>query len=277
MTNGRTSISMNNRLKQLTLQFKSASNTVMGRENPPNMTALDSEPDFKFKQFSVWHAQAGMAVSIDGVLLGAWAKMSHDDVVLDIGTGTGLLSLMCAQRFTRANIVAIDIDINAFNAARANTFASTWGSRISIIHGDILQAEWQHQFDHIICNPPYFTSGPQTQQQSRATARHSDSLSHIELLQKCKTLLHPLGRASFILPITEGEKFIALAVSLNFALSRVCRVHPTPTKPCHRLLIELAPSTVQKATEQSELTIHGDINGYSTAFTELTKAFYLKM
>ncbi len=230
---------------------------------------------FQFKQFTIFDGHAGMPVSTDGVLLGAWAQYSDSTDILDIGTGTGLLSLMVAQRYAKARITSIDIDDIAIQDASHNISHSPWSQRVSLLHGDVLTTSFSHSFSGIICNPPYFNSGEQAQNQHRATARHTDTLSHQQLLATCFNLLTNDGEASFVLPKVEGEQCIALAKQQGWHLSRVCYVQSTKTKPCHRLLFTV---TKQPTTLISEhLVIHSDTGGYSKDFIALTKDFYLKM
>lgn len=230
---------------------------------------------FRFKQFEIDGGQCGMPVSTDGVLLGAWSNIQQAHSILDIGTGTGLLALMCAQRNPHAQIKAIDIDLEAANTANLNFSNSPWLARLNVTHCNLLSHPFEHPFDAIICNPPYFNSGEQANNPQRATARHTDSLSHIDLLKKCKSLLSESGNASFVLPITEGEEFIRLALEMGFALNRRCEISPTETKPVNRLLIELALSH-STTTSQQQLTIRNKL-GYTEDFIALTKDFYLKM
>lgn len=235
---------------------------------------------FKFKQFSIEGGQSGMPVSTDGVLLGAWAFQDSkpDNTaplhILDIGTGTGLLALMCAQRFSNAEIHAIDIDQHAYHAAKLNVSHSPWAKRIVVEHGDILTATPSKTFDGIICNPPYFNDGEHSQHAQRATARHTKTLEHKQLIQICYQLLSEYGTASFILPMTEGEQFITLAKEEGFHLTRLYKIKPTDNKPVSRLLFELQKQETD--TEHSELIIRDEL-GYTQAFTELTRSFYLKM
>ncbi|WP_194437410.1 tRNA1(Val) (adenine(37)-N6)-methyltransferase [Vibrio fluminensis] len=229
---------------------------------------------FSFKQFTIEGGECGMPVSTDGVLLGAWCNVSTASTILDIGTGTGLLALMCAQRQKNAIIWAVDIEESAAVTAQLNVANSPWAERIRVELGDINAVTYPTPFDVIICNPPYFNSGEQSHTQQRATARHTDTLSHLSLLARCKTLLSPQGRASFILPVVEGEAFIQLAQQQGWTLSRLCRVKPTESKVENRLLIELSQQMCQSNTQH--LTIRGNL-GYSAEFTALTQDFYLKM
>ncbi|KGY08224.1 tRNA1(Val) (adenine(37)-N6)-methyltransferase [Vibrio sinaloensis] len=229
---------------------------------------------FEFKQFKITGGLSGMPVSTDGVLLGAWANLSQVDFLLDIGTGTGLLALMCAQRKPTLTIDAIDIDQNACDAAISNFSNSPWQERLTLHQGDILSAEFSHCFDAIICNPPYFNSGEKAQDTSRAIARHTDTLNHSSLLTRCWERLTTQGKASFVLPATEGEAFITLAIDQGWHVQRLCRIKTTEMKAVSRLLIQIGKEPI--GCETSELTIR-TADGYSDAFIQLTKAFYLKM
>ncbi|WCP67610.1 methyltransferase [Vibrio tubiashii] len=230
--------------------------------------------DFDFKQFSIYGGLSGMPVSTDGVLLGAWTNLENAESLLDIGTGTGLLSLMCAQRHLSLTIEAIDIDDNAIEAASINFARSPWTQRLTLHQGDVLTYQFPKQFDRIICNPPYFNTGEQASNISRATARHTDTLTHQALLARCKQLLTSQGKASFVLPKIEGDLFIQLAAEQDWHISRQCQIKPTERKQVTRLLIELTKTATN--TIEESLTIHSD-GGYSDAFIDLTKDFYLKM
>lgn len=229
---------------------------------------------FKFKQFTIEGGQSGMPVSTDGVLLGAWAFATSPQHILDIGTGTGLLALMCAQRFPQASITAVDIDEHAFQAASHNVAHSPWANRIQVAQQNILQTQLNTPVDAIICNPPYFNDGQQSQHAQRATARHTDRLNHGDLLQAMARLLTPLGTASLILPAVEGEQFIAQAEQQGWFLARRCNVQPSARKPVHRLLFELQR---EPCSSQLSTLIIQEGATYSADFIALTRAFYLKM
>ena len=216
---------------------------------------------FNFKQFCIEGGESGMPVSTDGVMLGAWIQSPNNAQILDIGTGTGLLALMCAQRFTEAQVTAVDIELTAIEAAQKNVVQSPWSARVSVDHSDILDFTPTHPFQRIICNPPYFNSGEQSKHSQRATARHTDTLGHKVLLQRCYHLL-------------DDEGFIELALHQGWHLSRVCRVQPSEKKLVHRLLFELAKQPCD--TQESHLIIHSH-DGYSDDFVQLTREFYLKM
>ena len=229
---------------------------------------------FTFKQFHIEIGECGMPVSTDGVLLGSWANIGNSLSIIDIGCGTGLLSLMCAQREARSHIDAVELMPAAAKIAQTNIERSPWSERIELFHQDILFFLPSKKYDSIICNPPYFTTGEQSQKGERSTARHTDSLSFNDLLSQSKKLLSEKGRASFILPLFEGTKFIEIAKNNGFNLTKLTKVKTTEKKEVSRLLIELSlfPYNFQVNT----LIIHSK-NGYNDAFIELTRAFYLNM
>lgn len=229
---------------------------------------------FTFKQFHIDIGSCGMPVSTDGVLLGAWTNISECSQILDIGAGTGLLSLISAQRNSNAHIDAIELMPIAAEVARLNFSQSPWKERLVLIHQDFLSYQTAYEYDAIICNPPYFNNGEQSLKGERSTARHTDSLPFDKLLQHCKTLISSTGRASFILPVFEGEIFIKIAKGCDFHLTKITKVKTTEKKSPTRLLIEL--SLFPHIYQESTLTIH-DGNGYSDDFIKLTRMFYLNM
>nr|WP_216606584.1 methyltransferase [Vibrio sp. 99-70-13A1] len=232
---------------------------------------------FNFKQFSIFGGQSGMPVSTDGVLLGAWANFADKKRIIDIGSGTGLLSLMIAQRYSLATIDAVDIDQHAIEASTMNISNSPWKDRITLHHADIVALPFKEKFDGIICNPPYFNSGEQAKNSQRATARHSHTLAHNALINHCFNITTECATANFILPTPEGEAFIELANSSGWSVSRRLEIKTTEKKSPSRLLFELVKDPNKSViTECEQLTIHSN-DGYSDPFIQLTKDFYLKM
>ena len=230
--------------------------------------------DFQFKQFIVRGGYSGMPVSTDGVLLGARTPVEEIHSLLDIGTGTGLLSLMCAQRNKSLIIDAIDIDENAFQAAKINIASSPWENRITLHHADILTHYFNKKFDAIICNPPYFNTGQCSRTPPRAKARHTTHLDHLSILRRSHMLLSSDGKAHFIFPVVEGNEFLDLVVQNGWFVSEICHVQPTNTKPANRLLISIQK---QPAVRLITSLIIRENGHYSDDFTALTKDFYLKM
>ncbi|MCG9730085.1 methyltransferase [Shewanella sp. Isolate13] len=250
---------------------------------------------FTFKLFHVDDSRCGMPVSTDGVLLGAWAPLVQAKTILDIGAGSGLLSLMAAQR-SQAQITAIELDSNAALDCQQNFDASHWLDRLEVICCDIqayCQHEPQRQFEHIICNPPYFANGPQSSDASRAAARHTDSLSFDSLLSAIKQLLAPQGAASLILPIESVKLFESKLSQYKLKLSQRLLAASVEGKAANRQVLVLrhallntddpkSPSEPRvagnlEAINEQQLYIRQKNGQYSQAFNLLSRDFYLKL
>ncbi len=228
---------------------------------------------FQFKQFRVIQEKAAMKVGIDGVLLGAWASLNGAAQVLDVGTGTGLVALMAAQR-SNSVIDAVELEVDAANEAKVNFQNSAWFSRISLSVGAFQDFHTEKKYDHILSNPPFFENSPKSNDWKRTQARHSDSLSLKELLEKAERLLSENGKISLILPADKEVRLVELAATLNLYVSRLMWVASDETKTAHRILVEL--STVQEERLESQFFIRDKATGeYSGAYRELTKEFYL--
>ncbi|MGS0824521.1 tRNA1(Val) (adenine(37)-N6)-methyltransferase [Shewanella sp. 0m-8] len=244
---------------------------------------------FTFKQFHIDDNRCGMPVSTDGVLLGAWAPLSQAQTILDIGAGSGLLSLMAAQR-SQAKITAIELDDQAALDCQHNFNASAWSDRLELICCDI-QAYCQNghskQFEHIICNPPYFANGPQSSNASRATARHTDSLSFEALLAAIKQLLAPEGQASLILPTESVSLLEAILATHNLRLCHKLLAASVEGKAPNRQILVLTHDLTAKniidcdtdiqTASQQQLYIREKNGQYSKAFSQLSQDFYLKL
>jgi len=239
---------------------------------------------FTFKQFHIDAFGCGMPVSTDAILLGAWANIDNVSSVLDIGCGTGVLALMCAQRNAQAAITGIEIEENAYLAASQNCKNSIWSNRLTIAHISLQDYANKHSsVDAIICNPPYFNDGQQSAVSQRAMARHTASLTHQSLLVHCEKLLKDNGTASFVLPKQEGDIFINIIEQMRLSgttlcVTRIVEIKTTLKKPVSRLLIEVTKKPVDALSsyQKSQLLIH-DQDNYSSDFIALTKDFYLKM
>lgn len=226
---------------------------------------------FQFKQFTVWQQHCAMKVGTDGTLLGAWARGgSH---ILDVGTGTGLIALMMAQRFAQAHIVGIDIDAEAAAQARSNVEASPFASRITILQQDFANPLTPHlsplpsNFDAIVSNPPYFTDALPSPDARRTLARHATTLPFSLLMQRSWQLLSDQGELSLVIPADGCSLVESEAVLAGFFKCRECAVRTSPRKPAKRLLLAFAKHP--RGMKRTELTIGSD------AYTELTKDFYL--
>ncbi|WP_299003579.1 methyltransferase [uncultured Shewanella sp.] len=235
---------------------------------------------FTFKQFHINDSLCGMRVSTDGVLLGAWAPLTQARTILDIGTGSGLLSLMAAQR-SQAQITAVELDENAVNDCKHNFKASSWSDRLKVHHSAIQHfVANQRVFDHIICNPPYFTNGPQSQVAARSTARHTDNLSFDELLSAINQLLSSNGVASLILPSASLNSFLMRLSIFQLKLTQRVDVASIEGKTPSRHLINLQHVNVDIQSPYpvtTQLNIRTSTGQYSKEMQALTRDFYLKL
>ena len=223
---------------------------------------------FRFRQFSVRHDRCGMKVGTDGVLLGAWAGVDGAGTALDIGTGTGLIALMLAQRNAAVRVLGIDIDGDAVVQARENVAESPWPDRIDIRQADFCQDSLQGmQFDLIVSNPPFFQEDTACPDFRRDQARHSSSLPMPILIQRAAGLLSEEGCLCLIVPATAHAEVIGEAAANRLYLCRRTDIKTTPRKPPRRTLLEFSRRMV--GCEHSVLTLN------SEAYQVLTGEFYL--
>ena len=233
---------------------------------------------FQFKQFTINQDRCAMKVGTDGVLLGAWCPIDNNPFsILDIGAGTGILSLILAQRSNAVQIDAIEIDENAFEQCVENFESSPWGDRLFCYHAglDEFMEEPEDEYDLIISNPPFYTEDYKTENEQRDLARFSDALPFKDLVEAANLLLSENGIFAVIIPFKEEEKFIALAKDFELHPFKITRVKGTPTTEIKRSL--LAFSKTQKQTLIDELIIETARHQYTEEYIDLTKDFYLKM
>lgn len=232
--------------------------------------------NFQFKQFIVSHEHCAMKVGTDGVLLGAWANVDQAARLLDLGTGSGLIALMLAQR-SNGSIDAIDIDEGACRQARSNVENSPFRKRIQVIHSSLQAFTPNKRYDRIVCNPPFFSRSLKSPDVGRTVARHNESLPFEVLLARSASLLLPDGILSVIIPFDAYEEFHATAIRNGLHPTRKTTVRPMPQKPPKRLLLEYSPSTDdEKKSTDSELVVELERHVYSNEYIQLTKEFYLK-
>lgn len=231
---------------------------------------------FTFKQFHIDHSRCAMKVGTDGTLLGAWATLPANGRILDIGTGTGLIAIMAAQRTSEAKITAIDIDEDCVLQAQENIAASPWPDRIEVIHSALQEFDASEKFDVIISNPPYFIDSQLSPDAARSTARHTTTLPFNELVTGVRRLLADGGHFSLILPPTEMERFRSAARGVMFVV-RECHVWSTPTSGVRRIMAEFQaePPTELTAAEKIIIEEKGR-HEYSEEYRTLTRDFYLK-
>ena len=231
---------------------------------------------FNFKQFTIHQHRCAMKVGTDGTLLGAWANVPFERCrILDIGTGTGLIALMMAQRFPESSVVGVDIDEDAVGQATENVMESPFSKRVSISLVDVKQLTDTDGFDAIVCNPPYFINSLTCPNEQRATARHTITLSYEILLQSASRLLNKEGLFSLIIPSDSIPIFEKSARHEGFFPSRICRVKTTLKKSPMRQLIEYQKQPVNKLNISEEV-IEVSPNVRSPWYQHLTQAFYIK-
>lgn len=235
-----------------------------------------SNPYFRFKQFTVWHDKCAMKVGTDGVLLGAWAAVGKSHRILDIGTGTGLIALMTAQRsLPDARIVALEIDEAAALQAQENVGRSPWKDRIEVICTDFRLYRPEEKFDTIVSNPPYFVDSLACPDKQRSTARHNQSLTHTELIEGAAALLTDRGELMMVLPTDVEERVREVAMCNGLYAIRQLNVITKPGGEPKRILIAFSFQQQECLTE--ELLTERSRHQYSDEYIALTKEYYLNM
>lgn len=232
---------------------------------------------FQFKQFSVQQDKTAMKIGTDGVLLGAWASHPDPKYILDIGSGTGVIALMMAQRFPHAKIIALEINKNAFDQAKDNLAQSKWADRLTAIHQSLQDFETDIRFDLIVSNPPFFNQSFLPTEKNRATARHTTQLSFTDLLAKTKVLLEKNGKAAFIVPHEKSNEFVSLAEKVNLHQIDWCKVKGNTATDVKRSLFAFKLEKSNEITNTTKLIIEKERHQYTEEYKALVKDFYLKM
>jgi len=230
---------------------------------------------FHFKQFDVVNDRSAMKVNTDGVLLGALASISGGRI-LDIGTGTGTIALMAAQRCQDAVVEAIDIDEASASEAAANFAASRWADRLTALNMSLNQYEEQldeRRFDAILSNPPYFDNSLTNPDERKTDARHTASLSYREILAFAADRLAPDGLVALVLPSEEEARLCREARSRGLFLSHIVRIRTTPKKQPKRIVAEFTRNRIEIPSD-TVLTIQED-GQYTAEYLTLMSDFYL--
>jgi len=225
---------------------------------------------FKFKQFEIQQSEKVFRVGTDGVLLGAMANVANASKVLEVGTGTGLISLMLAQRNSKANFLGIDISEEASNLTKLNFENSAFSSRLKNILQDFKTFKNENKFDLIVSNPPYFE---ESRSNKDKVARQTVALNFRQLISKSSQLLSENGIFSVIIPAEAGSYFTAIAKEDQLFLNRKINIKGIENSKIKRLILEF--SLNEKATEESEFIIEKSPRKYSDQYIELTKEFHL--
>ena len=220
-----------------------------------------------------------MKIGTDGVLLGAWAPILHNPFsVLDIGTGTGIIALMLAQRSNATQIDALEIEENAYEQATDNFENSPWNDRLFCFHAglDEFMDEPEDEYDLIVSNPPFYSEDYKTNNEQRDLARFQDALPFEDLIEAADLLLSENGILAVIIPFKEEERFLALANEFELYPIQITHVKGTPTTEIKRSLLALSRNNIETPTI-NELVIEIGRHEYTPEYIALTKAFYLKM
>ena len=244
------------------------------------MDVLVRDNVFHFKQFDICQDKCLMKVCTDGVLLGSWVGMEDVRTGMDIGTGSGVISLMLAQRSKDVQrIVGVEIDDESYNQACSNAIQSNWADRLEIIHASIqdFMKSTSDTYDLIVSNPPFFTGGTLSESQPKNQVRHTVKLPHSDLLRAVKKMMSRQGRFGVILPAMEGYRFIEMAEQYRLYLIRQTNVITRVGKPVERLLMEFSHKEGQTVKEDT-LYIYNEANDdFSKDYKELTGDFYLNI
>ncbi len=236
---------------------------------------------FQFKEFTIHQDKTAMKVGTDAVLLGAWCSVDNfPDSILDIGSGTGVISLMLAQRSDAITIDAVELDANAYEQTVENFEQSDWGDRLYCYNSSFQEfadeiAEDEEVYDLIVSNPPFYTDDFETKDQSRNKARFTSSLSFEELIIGVSKILSKNGTFTVIIPSKEEHNFVDLANQHQLFLNSVCRIQGNPSSEIKRSL--LAFSFHQTEITEEHLVIETSRHNYTDDYINLTKDFYLKM
>ena len=231
---------------------------------------------FRFRQFTIFQDRCSFKVGTDGVLLGACSDLPSEGRILDIGTGTGLIAIMAAQR-TSCDIVGIEPDHETFLQASDNVAGTPWSDRIHLYNvsfQEFCRDPW-YRFEAILSNPPYFRDSLKNQDTARARTRHNDTLSSDDLIEGITTLLSETGSLQVILPYAEGNLFIAEAAERQLFCTGIIKVRPTPGSRIKRLILKFEQNRREPA--ERFLTIEKGIrHHYTDEYKEIMKDYFLK-
>jgi tRNA1Val (adenine37-N6)-methyltransferase len=230
---------------------------------------------FQFQQFRVAQDRCAMKISTDAVLLGSLVQSEGPKRILDIGTGTGVISLMLAQRFPKATITALELDSEAASQARENCELSPFSDRLTVLQGRFQDFSVEERFDLLVSNPPFFPDHLPASDPKRQQALHTDSLSFAELLHKASQILTPSGSFWVILPPRQMQDFIQYGAAHGlFPRTRV-GIRDTAAKPVHREVVSFTFSEAIASTPPEEILLKNEGGSYSARYQQLISGFLL--
>ena len=233
-----------------------------------------SNPYFRFKQFTTYHDRCAMKVGTDGVLLGAWCDVTGCREIVDVGTGSGLIALMLAQR-GGANITGVEIDAAAAAQAAENAALSPFAERVKIVCASFADfaAESEGKYDRVVSNPPYFIDSLKPGNAARSLARHTGTMDYRQLVANSCRLLSESGRLAVILPYDHFDLFAGVADEYHLSLCRKTVVYPKPDAAPRRVLMEWGKAPCLCVDDTLVVEVERHI--YSDDFKRLTQEFYL--
>jgi len=231
---------------------------------------------FHFKKFSIDDSKAAMKIGTDAVLMGSWVECINETRILDIGTGSGILALMMAQRNPYTHIDAVELDPAAARLAQQNTDLSPWQNQIRIFNSSIqdFSLKIEHKYSLLICNPPFFTDSLKSPVNARNLARHNDSLPVTDLFSSINKVIAINGKASFIIPAHEFPQWSKIARQYMFFPATIAFVKSTLLHKPHRVLVTFSHSELNDVTIK-EIVIYTVDRQYSKEYKDITKDFYL--
>lgn len=230
---------------------------------------------FQFKQFSIQDENSAMKVGTDAVLLGAWNNPRNYNSILDIGTGSGIIALMMAQK-SFAKIDAIDIDFNSVQDAIINFKNSPWSENLVAIHSSLSDyiKQSENKYDLILSNPPFFNNSLKSSSDRKNLSKHTSTLSHKDLLLGVRNLISINGKFAVIIPYDQMKSFFNIALIEGLYCYKKLIIYPTPNKPANRIIMEFSLKKENQIMEE-ELIIRDASGKFSEQYKTLTKDFYI--
>ena len=228
---------------------------------------------FKFKKFTIIHEKSAMKVGTDGVLLGSWVSCKKSNTILDVGCGTGLITLMIAQRNLKSIITGIEVDTISSKEAQLNINNSDWKERIQIIHTSFQNFKTKSKFDLILSNPPFFPAN--NSYKRRDIARHTNSLSFEELVRNSVKVLSKTGILAIIIPKASEAYFCEIAKANDLYCNRACYIRGNKFSEVKRVMLEF--SFTKSRCQIKPLIIEISRHQYTNEYIQLCKDFYLGM
>ena len=230
---------------------------------------------FQFKQFTIQHNDRVFKFGTDAALLATWVDLKPNTHVLEIGCGSGVITLMMAQRQPSAHFTGIDVSLDAIKLSESNTQDSGFQSPFTFTHQTIQDYSSDRLYDTIVSNPPFFESSTKSPTSLKNTTRHTDTLSLVDLLTHSKRLLLPNGTIQLIYPIRYLDNLFSICQELELYPIKVCKTRSTSTKPLKRVLISIG--TKECIPQVQEILINGSFKGYSEQVYHMLKPFLLKL